>query len=803
MITSRESLRTLGDIIGVTRHLDGATFALESGAALRLTFLLPGIIRVRFMSPDGKDRSDWSYAIEDSRFEGEEVFVEEDQQSIEIIAMSGVRVVALREGCLLSVFDEAGQLVVEDQQPPFFDPLNGFIETTKRRESDELYFGFGEKAKSSLQGSKSHMMWNTDTYAYAPGTDPIYQSIPFFIALREGLSYGIFFDNTYRCLFDMGHTSEEYYSFAALGGELNYYVFTGGRERSPRNILRDYTLLTGRCPLPPLWALGYQQSRWSYCPEARVRELARQFREKYIPVDVLYLDIDYMDEFRVFTWNQTHFPNPKLLIDDLKADGFRLVVIIDPGIKVDEKYFVYRDGRDEGHFCRTSEGEEFQGQVWPGTCAFPDFTNPSAREWFGNLYEQHLDAGVSGFWNDMNEPSVFAPGDTQSDIFDLPEKTFPLSVRHDGDGHAGDHARYHNVYGMQMARTTYEAIRRLRSDQRPFVLTRSGSAGIQRYAAVWTGDNVSTWEHLALSIPMLCNLSVSGVPFVGTDIGGFAGEPSGELFARWLQAAALTPFCRAHSEIGTSDQEPWSYGEEFEGINRATIELRYQFLPYLYSLFHEHEQTGVPVMRPLWFDYPHDRRTYNVDDQFLVGSDLLVAPVISEGAVTRSVYLPSGSQWRDWYTGLLYEGGTEIGANAPIDRLPLFVRAGAALFRQPVVQHTGQMRFAPLAITAISSGSLSTSTFYEDDGEGFDYKAGSFSLSQIQHRTGSLSFNRSAGLYSSRKIEFVEFLGVESAPREVSFNNQLISDIAFNEGTRRLLVPLPENGDSWVLTYTS
>lgn len=802
MITSRDALRTLGDIIGVARHADGVTLSLVSGAVVRLTFLSASIVRVRILPPGCQSETDWSYAIEDSPFEGEEVFIEEDHYTVEIISMSGVRAVVLRDGCLLSIFDESGQLVIEDYQPPLFDPSNGFIETAKRREPDEFYFGFGEKAKSLSRNSKFHVMWNTDTYAYPPGTDPLYQSIPFFIAMNDGLAYGMFFDNTYRSYFDMGHTSEEYYSFAAIGGELNYYVFTGGRERSPRNILRDYTLLTGRCPLPPLWALGYQQSRWSYCPEARVRELAHHFREKRIPADVIYLDIDHMDEFRVFTWNPTHFPNPKGLIDDLRADGFRLVVIIDPGIKVDDAYSVYSRGRDERHFCRTSEGDEFQARVWPGTCAFPDFTNPSVREWFGSLYDKYLDHGVSGFWNDMNEPSVFPAGDTPQDVFDLPEKTFPLSIRHNGDGHEGDHSRYHNVYGMQMARTTYEAMRRLRSDQRPFVLTRAGFAGIQRYAAVWTGDNVSTWEHLALSIPMLCNLSISGVPFVGSDIGGFAGESSSELFTRWLQAAALTPFCRSHAEIGSCDREPWSHGEQFEAINRASIELRYQLLPHLYSLFFEHEQTGAPVMRPLWFDYPLDQRTYEVEDQYLVGSDLLVAPVVSEGVVKRNVYFPSGTQWRHWWNGILYEGGTEIEVDAPIDTLPLFVRVGAAFPTQAIVQHTGEMSLLPLTITAATGELESNCIFYEDRGDGFGYQNGNFSSGNIAHTKGSLGFKRSGAFCDARRIGEVEFRGFDSQPERVEINGQLIENVTFHEHTRRLCVQLLGDHDEWVLEYS-
>jgi len=760
------------------------------------------VIRVRLLPPGDELEPDWSYAVQDSRFESEEVLVEEDHDVVEIITMSGVRVVALRDGCILTIFDEDGRVVVEDYQSPSLDSSSGFIETAKRRETNERYFGLGEKAKPMSRDRQTLVMWNTDTYAYPPGTDPLYQSIPFFIAVREGIAHGIFFDNPYRSFFDMGETIEECYKFGAAGGELNYYVFTGGRKRSPRNILRDYTSLTGRSPLPPLWALGYQQSRWSYYPEQRVRELARRFRESRIPADVIYLDIDYMDDFRVFTWNPTHFPNPKQLISDLKDDGFRLVVIIDPGIKVDENYQVYCEGRDHGHFCRIEEGQEFQAQVWPGICAFPDFTNPKTREWFGAFYRQYLDEGVSGFWNDMNEPSIFPQRDTQEDEFDLPEKTFPVSVQHAGDGHPGDHARYHNVYGMQMARTTYEAVRRLSPQQRPLVLTRAGFAGVQRYSAVWTGDNVASWEHLSLSIPMLCNLGVSGVPFVGSDVGGFSGEPSGELFARWLQASALTPFCRSHAEIGTSDQEPWSYGEQFEAINRASIELRYQLLPLLYSLFHEHEETGAPVMRPMWFNYPMDEATYLIEDQFLVGADVLVAPVLREGAVRRTVYFPSGDRWINWWTGELYEAGTEMEIDAPIERLPLFARVGGAFPTQPVVQHTGEMSFTPLGITAVAGDSSSVSSFYYDAGDGFDYQRGSFCIIDIAQAKDRISFKRTGTFNSSREIGDIELLGIKAAPQVVKVNGVLAKDFTFNEPTKRLVIPLSGGEDEWIVTYS-
>ncbi|HYP53152.1 MAG TPA: glycoside hydrolase family 31 protein, partial [Pyrinomonadaceae bacterium] len=637
----------------------------------------------------------------------------------------GPEVVIMRRPFLVKVLDGAGRMVVEDDpsRPYSFDAETGEVVTAKRRDQLEVYYGFGEKAVGAWRNGHVLTMWNSDTYGYPPGLDPIYQSIPFFITLRQGHAYGLFFDNTYRTTFDMGKTDPARYTFGAAGGELNYYVFTGGESRSPKTVVRDYTELTGRTPLPPLWALGFQQSRYSYFPEARVREVARGLRERRIPADVLYFDIDYMDGYRVFTWNREHFPDPPKMLRDLRAEGFRTVVIIDPGIKVDDTYAAYREGRAGGFFHKSADGSEFRAKVWPGLCAFPDFTDPRARAWFGTLYRQNLDEGVSGFWTDMNEPATFAPDNTppQPRIFHDPKGTFPLSVRHAGDGQPGDHARYHNVYGMQMARSTFEGLRQLRPAERPFVLTRAGYAGVQRYSAVWTGDNVASWDHLRLSIPMLTNLGVSGVPFVGADVGGFSGDATPELFARWMQAAALTPFFRSHVEKGRQDREPWAFGPEVERISRAAIELRYRLLPYLYTLFREHEETGAPPMRPLWFEYPHDFTVYTPPphlDVFLVGRDLLVAPVMTAGDVRRFVYFPRGDAWVDWWTGARYEGGTSATVDAPLDRLPLFARVGAAVPVIPVVQHTAE-RFKVGLTLVVVPGKDGEARIFQDSGDGY------------------------------------------------------------------------------------
>ncbi|HVF51754.1 MAG TPA: TIM-barrel domain-containing protein [Pyrinomonadaceae bacterium] len=805
---ARAAWRAAGNVVAVTRQTNGVTLTLSSGARAVVTFQDLNVARVR-LSPRGVFERDFSYAVAPmDRKTVAAVVREAGRDAIEITTqVAGPKIVINRRPFLVSVYDARGELVVADdpKRPAAFDLETGAVESSKRRDHLEFYYGFGEKALPTARQGHVMAMWNTDTYAYAPGLDPIYESIPFLIALRQGRAYGLFFDNTHRTYFDMGKSAPERYTFGAAGGDLNYYVFTGGAERLPKTVVADYTKLTGRTELPPVWSLGYQQSRYSYFPEARVREIARNFRERRIPADVIHLDIDYMDGFRIFTWDKTRFPDPPKMLADLRRDGFRVVVIIDPGIKVDENYAAYREGRAGGFFHRTAAGQEFHARVWPGVCAFPDYTNPQTRAWFGALYKTNLDEGISGFWNDMNEPGTFGEENQppQPNVTHDPAKTFPLDVRHAGDGLAGNHARYHNVYGMQMARSTFEGVKKLRPEARPFVLTRAGYAGIQRFSAVWTGDNVPTWEHLQLTIPMLTNLGVSGVPFVGADIGGFAGNATPELYARWLQAGVLTPFLRTHIGNNLQDREPWSFGSEFERINRSMIELRYRLLPYLYSVFQEHTETGAPVMRPLWFEYPNDYAIYSPVPQFeeyLVGADLLVAPVLTQGDVKRPVYFPKGDAWVDWHTGTRHEGGTFAVVDAPIERLPLFVRAGAGIPMQPVIQHTGEMSRAPLSLL-IATGADRTSRFYEDAGDGYEYRRGAYRRLSITQTANTIRLARTGAYNVSRPLASVELLGLAARPREVRVGSRVVQQATFDEQTKRLTLALPpENVEEITIT---
>jgi alpha-glucosidase len=551
-------------------------------------------------------------------------------------------------------------------------------------------------------------------------TDAMYQAIPFFMALRQGVGYGLFFNTTFWSRFDVGVDQPDILRLETLGGELDYYIIY---SPEPAEIVQTYTQLTGRMSLPPQWALGYHQCRWSYDSESEVRQLVQQLRQRRIPCDVIHLDIDYMFGYRVFTWNPRRFPDPQKLLSDLAEDGIKVVTIVDPGVKFEPQadYTVYDQGLEKDYFIRRADGKVFHGYVWPGRAVFPDFLRPEVRQWWGDLHRNLTDVGVAGIWNDMNEPAMndrpFGDEGGQK-IF------FPMDAPSGPDDERTTYAETHNLYGLMMARACRQAVEKLRERSRTFVLTRSGYAGVQKWSAVWTGDNHSLWEYLEMSLPMLCNLGLSGVAFVGADIGGFAGNATPELFARWMQAGMLYPFMRAHSMINTKRHEPWEFGPQVEAICRQYIELRYRLLPYIYTLFWEATTTGAPVLRPLLYHYPDDPKTYELYDQVLLGSSLMAAPVYRPGVEKRLVYLPAGT-WYDWWTGESYQGATYILADAPIEKMPMYIRAGSIIPLGPVMQYVGESPLNQLRLR-ITPG-IGEWTLYEDDGHSFAYRDGACS----------------------------------------------------------------------------
>jgi alpha-glucosidase len=599
--------------------------------------------------------------------------------------------------------------------------------------SQERIYGLGERTGSMNKRGQAFPIWNIDPPKHhSPETATMHTSIPFYLGLHisNGTAYGVLIDHTGHIKMDIGHTNSTEATITVQGDSLIAYFFAGP---TPTDVLRQYTELTGHMFLPPRWAIGYHQSRWSYTSEEQVRQIAALLRERNHPCDAIWLDIDYMNGYRNFTWNTDQFPDPSQMIDDLHKQGLHLVTIIDPGTKVDEDYPVFKQGMEYDYFCRYQGGELFTGNVWPGECVFPDFSRSDVRKWWGNNYQELLDQGVDGTWNDMNEPALtnILSGTNEPPIHG---NTMSNDVLHRAggnevtgpDGPPVLHKFFHNAYGMEMARATYEALRRLRPDRRPFVLTRSGTAGMQRYAALWTGDNTSQWEHISMAMPMCLNIGMSGIPFVGVDIGGFRDACDGELLVRFTQLGALMPFCRNHNSLGQPGQEPWVFGEPYESASRIAIEQRYRLMPYLYTLFHEAATNGTPILRPLYYHYPQDEQACDAEYEFLLGDSILSAPIYEQGATSRNVYLPAGT-WFDYWNDNIYPGAGWSEISAPLERWPLFVRGNSIIPTGPLMQYTDQRPTDPLTITCyMSEDSLANYILYEDDGATFAYQNGSF-----------------------------------------------------------------------------
>lgn len=584
---------------------------------------------------------------------------------------------------------------------------NHKVQVVKELEGDEYFYGLGDRTGFLNKKGYDYEMWNTDEPA--PQVDSfkiLYKTIPFLITLKSSCVYGIFFDNTNRSYWDMGKESKEYFYFAADAGNIDYY-FIAGEHIS--HIVNEYTWLTGTVKRPQLWSLGYHQSRWGYETESDIRKLANDLRTNKIPCDTIHLDIDYMDKYKVFTWNKAAYDNPKKLISDLDKKGFKIVTIIDPGVKVEEGYKIYDEGARKNYFVTSPKGDIYVNQVWPGDSVYPDFGRRKVRQWWSDNQKFLLDYGVRGVWNDMNEPASFR-GEIPEDI-----------VFYDED-RAATHGEMHNVYGHLMSRATYEGLKKY-DKRRPFVITRACYAGSQKYSTGWTGDNHSIWAHLQMAIPQLCNLGLSGMSYVGTDIGGFGSDTTPELLTRWVQLGCFSPLFRNHSNKGSIYQEPWQFGQETMDIYRKYVELRYRLLPYFYDLFVAGEQTGLPVMRPLILHYQSDVRVREINDEFLVGENILVAPVVMQGARNRMVYLPEG-MWTNYHTKELVEGGNYVITDAPLEICPIYIKEGAIIPNYPIQQYVGEKEITSLILDVYQGEG--EYIHYQDDGESFDYENGIF-----------------------------------------------------------------------------
>jgi alpha-glucosidase len=716
-----------------------------------------------------------------------------------------LRVRIERRTLRLSIKDLQGNVLQEDE-PGWPAEFHGdSFRVFKKMPADEHYFGLGDKVGTLDRRGQSFHLWNTDAFLFQESTDPIYKSIPFFVTMRAGRAAGVFFDNTWPSNFDFGKMQDGIYSFGAEGGPIDYYVFYGP---DPKRVVQTYAWLTGLPPLPPMWALGFQQSRFSYGSESRLREIASRLRADKIPADALYLDIDFQKEHRPFTVDAESFPHFGQMLSDLKHDSFHVVVITDLHIAQlpDAKYSPYDSGVAGDHFVKNPDGTTYVGTVWPGPSVFPEFTRPKTREWWGSLYKDFLAQGVAGFWNDMNEPSVFL-----SPNFTMPENTQHRIEESGFRPRTASHLEIHNVYGLENSRATYEGLLKLNPNLRPFVLTRATYAGGQRYAATWTGDNTSSWDHLRLTTPMLLNLGLSGFGFCGADVGGFIGTPSPELLTRWTELATFQPIDRNHTNKGSGDKEVWVHGPEQEAIRRRYIEERYRLMPYLYTLVEELSRTGLPVVRPVFLEFPNatkDARPFDLDaaNEFLLGPDLLVVPSpFPEQPDSYPLKLPPGI-WYDYWTGAkvdatVKDDSGKMGApqiRPKLDTLPVYVREGTILPMQPLVQSTEETPQGDLTLR-VYPGKDCHGSLYADDGKTFAYKRGDslrieFSC-EVTANGLSLHLGEHQGTYRPwwNKIQ-VELFGWDSASAAITVKNKQAAPMDSIDVDRHMLsVEIPDD----------
>lgn len=700
----------------VTEAGDTVLFELDKGKLL-LTAITPSIFRILFLRDTDPDYVTFSVVYKDTI----PVKTEEKNRFVHIKPASRMGMEVLFDLNTTGIsFSFHNQTLHSEKHAASFK--KGWVSSTKLAPVTEKYPGFGQKTGPLFKNMRKMKMWNIDDPRISPDSDPLYQSCPFMIGLRnDGFAHGIFFDNSGFSYFRLGKTKAATKAFyAAREGPLCYYVIGGP---TLKDVVRNFTLLTGRYSLPPRWALGHHHSRWiDRDSEEKIMTLASGFRKHKIPCDVLHIDIGHMRGYRCFTWNPEAFPRPGKMIEDLHKDKFKVVVIVDPGIKKDEEYPVYKQGLEKGYFCTDSKGEVYHGSVWPGECGFIDYSIPEAREWWGSLYEFYTTTGIDGFWNDMNEPSLFVNH----------ERTIPDSVIHKGGGNIPQmtHSRLHNSYGLLMVQATAAGIDKLKPGMRRFLFCRSSYAGIQRYASTWTGDNTSNWNHLRLSIPMILNMGLSGQTMTGPDIGGFLKNTTPELMIRWMQIGAFYPFSRNHRANQTDPQELWKIGGKAMEISRQYLTLRYTLVPYLYTYLREACETGIPLMRPLFLEYPKDPHCMEpevCETEFLAGPFFLIAPVLGPGEVSRKVYLPKGDRWYDFQAHRLYEGGKFVDCEAPLEKMPVFVKAGAVIPMAPPTLVTDEIAGKEIIFSVFEAGKMS-GILYIDDGESLKYKEGEYSL---------------------------------------------------------------------------
>ena len=701
-----------GNCVSYTKDGRCVNFNIDDGSVVQLRLCSPSVVRIWF-SPDGAlSRSNESFAVinEDLQDIGE--LIVNEQAALYEIFTDKLRIRIGKAPFNIQIFDKWQKLLFSD----YLD--RGHVCDGKRKieykslRRDEHFFGLGEKTGKLDRRGESYKMWNSDKPCYSTVEDPLYKSIPFFMSSYR---YGIFLDNTYKTEFKFGTESRDYYSFEAPDGEMIYYFIFG---KDYKEIMTQYVGLTGKPIMPPRWARGALTS------EQVSYEIARGYRERGIPCDVIYQDIGWVQNLQDFEWRKPNYRNPRKMIADLDSMGFKVILSQDPIISQrNEKQ--WREADSLGYFVKDVTTGKTYDMPWPwgGNCGVVDFTMPEVADWWGEYQQKPLDDGAAGFWTDMGEPA-----------WSNEESTERLVMKH----HLGMHDEIHNVYGLTWDKVVKEQFEKRNPDKRIFQMTRSAYAGLQRYTFGWTGDSgcaddvLKGWAQMANQIPVLLSAGLGVILFTTTDISGYCGDiydypAMAELFTRWIQMGIFNPLSRIHHE-GNNAVEPWLFGPVAEANAKAAVELKYSLLPYIYTYAREAHDLGLPIMRPMVMEFPMDTETYSLDNQFMYGEELLVAPVVKKSARTRNLYLPEGV-WIDFNDKKTeYAGEQWTTVAAPLDVIPMFVRKGSIIPRMPVMNYTRELKVYPVTFEVFPAveGEKASFTLYEDDGEDLGYLRGEF-----------------------------------------------------------------------------
>lgn len=770
-------VKNTGEIISYEKPGSGITGKTET-ALFEVYAVSDNIIRVRVSKE--KTLNDFSYVLiaNDASVnvnieeKGDVIFMETRDIRVEVERQPSFRV---------TFRNRTGEILNEDVKGSAFGTtfIGDKVSIYKKMQEGERFVGMGEALGNLDRKGTGITLNNTDTYRYEDPRLPMYLSVPFYIGMHHGRQYGIFYNNTYQAFFNFGLSTPGFTSVNMEGGDADYFFIY---DESVGKIIGHYTSLTGRIQLPPLWAIGYHQSRCSYYPQQKVEWIAKTFRQKQIPLDCIVLDADYQQDYQPFRVNKERFPDMPALAASLAKEQIELTASVYPGVAIDSAYHSYIDGLKKDVFIKYADGSLFETEIAPVKCYLPDYTNPQARTWWREKMKWLPDNGIHGYWNDMNEPAISG-------------SYLPDNLLFDFDGRKANALEAKNLYGFLMARSSYEAALQNTANRRPFILTRSGFAGVQRYAAVWSGDNTATDTGLLGSVLLNNQMGLSGIAFCGHDIGGFIGNGSGDLFVRWMQVGIFSPFCRNHKGCGGPAAEPWVYGDETEAISKTFISFRYRLMPYLYAAFYEASQTGMPVARSLCINYPFDDKVYDntYQYQFLFGGDMMVVPVTS-AKCSKKIYLPRG-EWYNMYTGERITGEQERVEAVPIYRLPVYIKASAIIPMQSLIRSTKQKPADTLFVHVFNGREKNVFTYYEDDGETLQYQSGDYykRLMIFDPFKKQFILQPAEGKHTShfKRIQII-LHGFDSLPATVKVNNRAVQPA---DSTVKMLNSLEYLGD--------